>query len=109
MSLNLSLDLKDATLADLEAFLAAARAADSDPHAALSVDGTVMRVDVDKPRVRPVEPQKGAQQRSHFDRPVAETPSVPSLMHSPSALTRRTRRAAALLEPLVPTRIKPCG
>ena len=72
MSLNLSLDLKDATLADLEAFLAAARAADSDPHAALSVDGTVMRVDVDKPRVRPVEPQKGAQQRSRVDRPVAE-------------------------------------
>ncbi|OFR62988.1 hypothetical protein [Corynebacterium sp. HMSC078H07] len=72
MSLNLSLDLKDATLADLEAFLAAARAADSDPHAALSVDGTVMRVDVDKPRVRPVEPQKDTQQRSHFDRPVAE-------------------------------------
>lgn len=72
MSLNLSLDLADATLADLEAFLAAARAANSDPKAELSVEGTVMRVDVDKPRVRPAEPQPDRRPRTVMDRPVAE-------------------------------------
>ena len=71
MSLNLSLDLNDATLADLGAFLAAARAANGDPAAAVSVEGTVLRVDVAKPRVSPAEPKP--RPRSGLDRPVAES------------------------------------
>ena len=73
MSLNFSLDLNAATLADLDAFLSAARAAGCDPAAALSVEGTVMRLDVDKPRVVPPEPKPEAPRRSSLDRSVAES------------------------------------
>ena len=73
MSLNLSLDLNAATLADLDAFLSAARAAGCDPAAALSVEGTVMRLDVDKPLVTPTEPKPEAPRRTSLDRSVAES------------------------------------
>lgn len=73
MSLNLSLDLNDATLADLEAFLAAARAAGCDPAAALSVEGTVMHVDVAKPRVRPDVSKPDTPRRTNLDRSAAES------------------------------------
>lgn len=73
MSLNLSLDLNDATLADLDAFLSAARAAGCDPAAALSLEGTVMRLDVDKPRVVSTEPKPEGPRRNSLDRSVAES------------------------------------
>lgn len=73
MSLNLSLDLSDATLADLEALLAAARAAGCDPAAALSVEGTVMHVDVAKPRVHPDVSKPDTSRRTNLDRSTAES------------------------------------
>ena len=50
MSLNLSLDITTATLADLEAFLAAARAAGATGSDALELEDAQLRVSVTKPR-----------------------------------------------------------
>ncbi|WP_448856238.1 hypothetical protein [Corynebacterium camporealensis] len=50
MSLNLSLELNTASIADLEALLAAARAAGVPETAALRLEGEVLHVDIDSPR-----------------------------------------------------------
>ncbi|HAT1302455.1 TPA: hypothetical protein I8V98_000774 [Corynebacterium striatum] len=75
MSLNLSLDITTATLADLEAFLAAARAASATDDADLVLDGTYLRVDVSSPRAEKPQaenPQATAHPRHSVEQPLGD-------------------------------------
>ncbi|MFS0501509.1 hypothetical protein ACL1CX_02180 [Corynebacterium striatum] len=75
MSLNLSLGITTATLADLEAFLAAARAASATDDADLVLDGTHLRVDVSSPRAEKPQvetPQATAHPRHSVERPLGD-------------------------------------
>lgn len=53
MSMNLSLDLEGATIGDLEAMLAAARAGGIGKHAPLQLEGTVLTLTIANPATVP--------------------------------------------------------
>ncbi|MDN6099817.1 hypothetical protein [Corynebacterium flavescens] len=79
MSLTLSLDLSSASVAELSALLAAARAAGVQPSTKLSVEGSVLTIDVTQPETNPARQEGWEDARANTgrtgrsDRPVGET------------------------------------
>lgn len=76
MSLTLSVDLASASFADLSALLHSARAAGVTDDAAVTLDGSIIRVVIDSPSAHPHRPEPS----HHPHQP--EPPQAPSSPHS---------------------------
>lgn len=73
MSLNLSLDLSDASLAELSALLSAARAAGAQQNNELRIEGTVLTIEIAQPEDKPAPQHPRAEGRGRPERPLGES------------------------------------